>query len=108
MLLQIIVNLGVSSAVHKWIKLIKLKVAYRTDAWQNVRIRTTSLAPVSMSYEILQGSVMLALFSFNIYTYSLYSVPKYCILESYVHDTKTFLSLTLSHMQRSLLHIERI
>ncbi|CAB4005023.1 Hypothetical predicted protein [Paramuricea clavata] len=62
MLLQRILNLGVSSAVHKWFE------SYLTsDRWQYVRIGTTSSAPVALSYGIPQGSV-LSPFLFNIYT----------------------------------------
>ena len=46
MLLQRILNLGVSSAVHKWFK------SYLSDRWQYVRIGTTSSAPVALSYGI--------------------------------------------------------
>ena len=99
MLLQRILNLGVSSAVHKWFK------SYLSDRWQYVRIGTTSSAPVALSYGIPQGSV-LSPFLFNIYTDSLSSVPNSCSLESYVDDSKTFLSFSLSHMEHSLLHIE--
>ena len=99
MLLQRILNLGVSSAVHKWFK------SYLSDRWQYVRIGTTSSARVALSYGIPQGSV-LSPFLFNIYTDSLSSVPNSCSLESYVDDSKTFLSFSLSHMEHSLLHIE--
>ena len=50
MLLQRILNLGVSSAVHKWFK------SCLSDRWQYVRIGTTSSAPVALSYGIPQGS----------------------------------------------------
>ena len=104
MLLQIILNLGVSSAVHKWFK------SCLSDRWQYVRIGTTSSAPVALSYGIPQGSD-LSSFLFNIYTDTFSSVPNSCSLESYVDDSnvddsKTFLSFSLSHMEHSLLHIE--
>jgi hypothetical protein len=100
MLFQRILNLGVSSAVHiKWFK------SYLSDRWQYVRIGITSSAPVALSYGIPQGSV-LSPFLLNIYTDSLSSVPNSCSLESYVDDSKTFLSFSLSHMEHSLLHIE--
>ena len=42
----------------------------------------------------------------NIYTDSLPSVPESCSLESYVDDSKTFLSFTLSNMNYSRSHVE--
>ena len=95
MLLQRILNLGVSSAVHKWFK------SYLSDRWQHVRIGTTSSAPVALSHGIPQGSV-LSPFLFNIYTDSLSSVPNSCSLEAYVDDSKTFLSFSLSHIEEDL------
>ena len=60
-LAQRILNLGVSSAVHKWFK------SYLSDRWQYVRIGITSSAPVALSHGIPQGSV-LSPFLFNMYT----------------------------------------
>jgi hypothetical protein len=97
--LQRILGLGVSTAVHKLFK------SYLSDRWQYVRIGTTSSAPVALSYGIPQGSV-LSPSLFNIYTDSLSSVPNSCSLESYVDDSRTFLSFSLSHMEHSLWHIE--
>lgn len=99
MLLQRILNLGVSPAVHEWFK------SYLTDRWQYVRIGTTSSTPVALSFGIPQGSV-LSPFLFNIYTDSLSSAPKSCNLESYVDDSKAFQSFTLMNMEHSLSHIE--
>ncbi len=49
---------------------------------------------------------MLSPFLLNIYTDSLSSVPKHCSLQCGIDDSKTFLSFTLSRMERSLLYIE--
>ena len=99
MLLQRISNLGASPAVYTWFK------SYLSDRWQYVRIGTTASAPATLSYGIPQGSV-LSPFLFNIYTDSLPSVPESCNLESYVDDSKTFLSFTLSNMNHSLRQVE--
>ena len=99
MLLQRISNLGASPAVYTWFKI------YLSDRQQYVRIETTASAPATLSYEIPQGSV-LSPFLFNIYTDSLPSVPESCNLESYVDDSKTFLSFTLSNMNHSLRQVE--
>ena len=99
MLLQRISNLGASPAVYTWFK------SYLSDRQQYVRIETTASAPATLSYEIPQGSV-LSPFLFNIYTDSLPSVPESCNLESYVDDSKTFLSFTLSNMNHSLRQVE--
>ena len=99
MLLQRISNLGASPAVYTWFK------SYLSDRWQYVRIGTTALAPATLSYGIPQGSVLSA-FLFNMYTDSLPSIPESCNLESYVDDSKTFLSFTLSNMIYSLRQVE--
>ena len=99
MLLQRILNLGASPAVYTWFK------SYLSDRQQYVRIETTASAPATLSYEIPQGSV-LSPFLFNIYTDSLPSGPESCNLESYVDDSKTFLSFTLSNMNHSLRQVE--
>ena len=74
-LLQRMLNLGVSPAVYTWFK------SYLSDRRQYVRIETTTSAPVTLSHGIPQGSV-LSPFLFNIYTNSLPSVPESCSLES--------------------------
>ena len=99
MLLQRISNLGASPAVYTWFK------SYLSDRRQYVRIETTASAPATLSYVIPQSSV-LSPFLFNIYTDSLPSVPESCNLESYVDDSKTFLSFTLSNMNHSLRQVE--
>ncbi len=98
-LLQKIRDLGASPAVYTWFK------SYLSDRLQYVRIGTISSEVASLKYGIPQGSV-LSPFLFNIYTNSLPSTPKSCRLESYVDDSKSFLSFSVSTMDRSLTAIE--
>ncbi len=98
-LLQKIRDFGASPAVYTWFK------SYLSDRLQYVRIRTISSEVAPLKYGIPQGSV-LSPFLFNIYTNGLPSTPKSCRLESYVDDSKSFLSFSISTMDRSLTAIE--
>ena len=98
-LLQKILPLGVSPAVHEWFR------SYLADRSQYVRIGTTTSTTAPLTHGIPQGSV-LSPFLFNIYTDSLSSVPESCSLESYVGDSKEYLSFSLPILDSSLSTIE--
>ena len=98
-LLQQFRDLGTSPAVYTWFK------SYVSDRLQYVRIGTVSSEVAPLKYGIPQGSV-LSPFLFNIYTNSLSSTPNSCHLESYVDDLKSFLSFSVSTMDRSITAIE--
>ncbi len=86
--------------MHKWFK------SYLPYIWQCVRINWNYLVDARCVGVWNSPRLRAVTFLFNIHIDSLSSVPKRCSLESYVDDLKTFLSFTLSHMERSLLNIE--
>jgi hypothetical protein len=98
-LLQKILRLGVSPAVHEWFR------SYLADRSQYVRIGTTTSTTASLTHGILQGSV-LSPFLFNIYTDSLSLIPEFCSQESYVDDSKEYLYFSLPILDSSLSTIE--
>ena len=78
------------------------------DISQYVRIGslgTTTSTTAPLTHGIPQGSV-LSPFLFNIYTDSLSSIPEFCSLESYVDDSKEYLSFSLPILNSSLSTIE--
>ncbi len=98
-LLEKISRLGVSPAAHEWFK------SYLADRSQYVRIGTTTSTTAPLTHGIPQGSV-LSPFLFNIYTDSLPSIPEFCNLESYVDDSKEYLSFSLPILDCSLSTLE--
>ena len=98
-LLEKISRLGVSPAAHEWFK------SYLADRSQYVRIGTTTSTTAPLTHGIPQGSVLSPLL-FNIYTDSLPSIPEFCNLESYVDDSKEYLSFSLPNLDSSLSTLE--
>ena len=98
-LLKKIMDLGVTSEVLNW---IKSYLSYRS---QYVRIGTATSTCAALEHGIPQGSV-LSPFLFNIYTDSLPSTTRSCNLESFVDDSKTFLTFPVSSINCSLEAIE--
>ena len=92
-------RLGVSPVAHEWFK------SYLADRSQYVRIGTTTSTTAPLTHGIPQGSV-LSPFLFNIYTDSLPSIPEFCNLESYVDDSKEYLSVSLPILDCSLSTLE--
>ena len=89
----------VSPAAHEWFK------SYLADRSQYVRIGTTTSTTAPLTHGIPQGSV-LSLFLFNIYTDSLPLIPEFCNIESYVDDSKEYLSFSLPILDCSLSTLE--
>ena len=98
-LLEKISRLGVSPAAYEWFK------SYLADRSQYVRIGTTTSTTAPLTHGISQGSVP-SQFLFNIYTDSLPSIPEFCNLESYVDDSKEYLSFSLPISDSSLSTLE--
>ena len=98
-LLGKISRLGVSPAVHEWFW------SYLADRSQYVRIGTTTSLTAPLTHGIPQGSVLSPLL-FNIYTYSLSSIPESCSFKSYVDYSKEYLSFLLPILDHSLLILE--
>ena len=82
-------DLGVTSEVLNWFK------SYLSNRSQYVRIGTATSTCAALEHGIPQGSV-LSPFLFNIYTDSLPSTTKSCNLESFVDDSKTFITFPVS------------
>ena len=82
-------DLGVTSEVLNWFK------SYLSNRSQYVRIGTATSTCAALEHGIPQGSV-LSPFLFNIYTDSLTSTTKSCNLESFVDDSKTFITFPVS------------
>ena len=98
-LLNKLMELGVSTEVLNWFK------SYLSNRSQYVRIGAATSTCARLEHGIPQGSVLLP-FLFNIYTNSLPSITKSCNLESFVDDSKTFLTFPVSSTNRSLEDIE--
>jgi hypothetical protein len=98
-LLEKISRLGVKPAAHEWFK------SYLAVWSQYVRIGTITSSTAPLAHGIPQGSV-LSPFLFNIYTDSLPSIPEFCNLESYVDDSKEYLSFSLPILDYSLSTLE--
>ena len=98
-LLQKVLHLGVSPAVHEWFR------NYLADRSQYVCIGTTTSTTAPLTHRISQGSA-LSPFLFNIYTDSLSSISEFCSLKSYVDDSKEYLPFSLPILDSSLSTIE--
>ena len=98
-LINKIMDLGVTTEVLNWFK------SYLSNRSQYVRIGAATSTCAALKHGIPQGSV-LSPFLFNIYTDSLPSVSKSCNLESFVDDSKTFLTFPVSSINCSIEAIE--
>ena len=94
-LLQKISCFGASPTVLNWFK------SYLSERHQYIRIGTTFSSSLPLTHGIPQGSI-LSPFLFSIYTDDLPSVPKTCTLESYVDDSKVFISFPLTDLDSCL------
>ena len=92
-------ELSVTTEVLNWFK------SYLSNRSQYVRFGAATSMCARFEHGIPQGSV-LSPFLFNIYTDSLPSITKSCNLESFVDDSKTFLTFPVSSTNRSLEDME--
>ena len=96
-LLNRIKDLGITTEVLNWFKSY-LTMSNRS---QYVRSGAATSTCASLEHGARQGLV-LSPFLFDIYSDSLPSVSKSCTLESFVDDSKTFLTFSVSSMNCSL------
>ena len=101
MFLQRILNLSVSSAVH----INGLKVACLTDG-SMLELELPLRRLLHCRMEFLKALFYRRFYLIYTQIASLQFPCNSCSLESYVDDSKTFLSFSLSHIEHSLLHIE--
>ena len=98
-LLRKLVNVGVSQTALKWSE------SYLSGRSQAVRIGTSVSTPLPLLYGVPQGAILSPLL-FNIYINDLPSVPRHCILKSFVDDSKLFLSFYVKDLDDSTKKVE--
>ena len=99
-LLLKLTKVGASPSTIKWFK------SYLTGRFQSVRIDSTLSDPLPITHGVPQG-VILSPLLFCIYLNDLPSSPKVCKLESYVDDSKVFLSFPISDLNSAIGKLEQ-
>ncbi|CAB4030543.1 Hypothetical predicted protein, partial [Paramuricea clavata] len=94
-LLQKLQNLGASSSSVDWFQ------SYLSDRYQVTRIGQSTSTSLLVKHGDPQGSILGPLL-FTIYMNDLPKVVSNCNVESYVDDTKTFISFSLSEADLDL------
>ena len=98
-LLRKLVNVGVSQTALKWFE------SYLSGRSQAVRIGTSVSTPLPLLHGVPQGAILSPLL-FNIYINDLPSVPRHCILKSFVDDSKLLLSFYVKDLDDSSKKVE--
>lgn len=93
-------KVGASPSTIKWFK------SYLTGRFQSVRIDSTLSDPLPITHGVPQGAILSPLL-FCIYLNDLPSAPKVCNLESYVDDSKVFLSFPISDVNSVIGKLEQ-
>ena len=82
-------GLGASNEASKWFE------SYLTNQMQSTRLGTSRSSELTVTHGVPQGSILGPLM-FSLYMNDLPSVVKFSSVESYVDDTKVYLSCSLA------------
>ena len=98
LLLSKLCKLGVADDALRWF------TSYPTDRQQRVRINDALSTPITIRHGVPQGSILGPLL-FNLYINDLPSICRTCNVESYVDDSKLFLSFPKREMDGGLQYL---
>ena len=99
-LLRKLEGVGASPSVLSWFN------SYLTRRLQSVRIGTSTSRALPITHGVPQGAILSALL-FTIYLNDLPSVIRHCSLESYVDDSKLFVSFPRNDMNDGIKAMEQ-
>ena len=88
-------GLGASNEASKWFE------SYLTNRRQSTRLGTSRSSELTVTHGVPQGSILGPLI-FSLYMNDLPSVVKFSSVESYVDDTKVYLSCSLNNIDSCL------
>ena len=94
-LLQKLIKFDISTSAIKWFK------SYLEERFQSVGIENHLSDPKLITHGVPQGSILGPLL-FSLYINDLPTIPKSANTESYVDDTKLFLSMNLKNLDNGL------
>ena len=99
-LLRKLSEVGASTATASWFK------SYLAGRTQTVRIGSTLSSPLPITHGVPQGAILSPLLC-CIYLRDLPMTPQTCCLESYVDDTKVFLSFSINELGTATTKLEQ-
>lgn len=99
-LLSKLKSLGCSSRALAWFR------SYLTDRQQTTRIGTSVSSPLTVTHGVPQGSILGPIL-FSLYMNDLPKAISNCKIESYVDDTKLYISFTLKDQDSAIIHLQQ-